>query len=138
MPRRAAATSIDMTGPFFTHDPRKTFRQNVRTLMIAVAREGEDDVKTQLASGKRDPISGGLGRTTDYVVGRAASVGHRPWEVTAVVSVNTSRLATEGAITVRAAASVVEAKTHAFRKTTGRIRRARSINRVELLKGINK
>jgi hypothetical protein len=133
-------TTIDLSGPFFTNDPRKTFRQNVRVLMAAVAAEGESDVKAQLRAGEsgRYPISHKVqpSHVSGHVVGRVRSLTGKPWAVTAVVSVNNSGFTKAQGIALMASAAWVESQVHAFRKTTGRIRRARALNTVELLKGI--
>lgn len=134
------ATSIDLKGPFFQKDPRKTFRQNARVLMDALAREGQEDVRVQMRQGQagRAPISADVrpARVADHVVGRTTSLKGRRWALTAVVSVQNSGLSESKAIALMAAASRVEAKTHAFRRTTGRIKRSRKINTAELMKGL--
>lgn len=134
------ATTIKLDGPFFQRDPAKTFRQNIRVLMKAVAEEGEADVRAQLRAGQdhRRPISRGVSpdRVADHVVGRVTSLSGRLWAVTAVVSVNNRGLTKVQGIALMAAASTLEGRTHAFRRTTGRIRRSRKVNTEELLKGI--
>jgi hypothetical protein len=129
---------IDVSGPFFQRDPRKTFRANVRVMMRRIEEEGEADVIQQqhVGEGSRAEISHGLGRVSQHVVGRVTSVTGRPWQVTAVVSVNNSGFSGAEGIALMAAASRVEAETHAFRRTTTRLRKARAINAAELLKGI--
>lgn len=135
------ATTIDLKGPFFTKQPGKTFRQNVRVMMAAVAAEGEADVQAQLRAGEgnRRRISHGVApdRVSGHAVGRVHSLGGNLWAVTAVISVNNSGLTPAQGIALMAAAAVVERQTHAFRRTTGRLRRARSVNTTELLKGID-
>jgi hypothetical protein len=133
-----AKTSIVLSGPFFTNDPRKTFRQNARVMLDRLSEEGEADVKLQMHAGQsgRAPIAVGGGRVADHVIGRVQSLRGRAWQVTAVVSVNNSGLSRAGGISLMAAAANVERETHAFRRTTSRLRRARAINAAELLKGI--
>lgn len=134
------ASNISKTGPFFTKDPAKTFRQNIRVMMDALAAEGEADVRGQLQAGEgsRYPLGGGIrpGRVSAHVKGRTHALTGKRWAVSAVVSVNASGLNARQAIKLQAAGSVVEAETHAFRRTRGRIARARAVNRAELLKGI--
>lgn len=131
-------TTIDRSGPFFTKDPGKTFRKNILTMMDAIAAEGEADVKAQLRSGNagRAPISAIGDHVSEHAVGRTRSLNGKRWEVTAVVSVNNSGLTRAEGISLMAAASLVERRTHAFRRTAQRLRRARGINVTELLKGI--
>jgi hypothetical protein len=136
--RRPAVTTIDLSGPFFKSDPVKTFRQNVRVLMDAVAAEGEQDVKAQLRAGNsgRAAIRRIGDHTSDHVIGRTRSLAGKRWALTAVVSVNNSGLSRAQGISLMAAASSVEGRVHAFRKTKNRIGRTRKTNLSELLKGI--
>lgn len=134
------ATTMNVKGPFFEHDPAKTFRQNIRVMLAAVAAEGRSDVIAQLEQGQagRLPIGSGVEpeRVSGHVVGRVASLGGKPWKVTAVVSVNNSGFTPKQGIALMAAGSVVERRTGAFKRTTGRIRRSKHVNVDELLKGI--
>lgn len=129
-------TTAKATGPFFDHDPARTFRQNARDMMEAVAREGVKDVTGRMA-GQRDPVSIGGGRVADRVIGFVDYRGRKPDSITAVVLVKRAGLPRAAAIALAAAGSEVESRTHAFRRTSGDIRRARAINQAELLKGIN-
>lgn len=132
-------TTIDTKGPFFTKDVRKTLRANIKDLMNAIAAEGEADVVAQLRSGEggRKPMRGiAPARVSGHVHGRTASLSGKPWQVTAVVSVNNSGFSRKQGITLMAAASKVEGQTHAFRRTTGRLRRSQKANTSELLKGL--
>lgn len=135
---RRAVTTIDLSGPFFQKDPAKTFRQNVRVMMDAVAAEGEADVKAQLVVGNADrlPISHIGDHVSEHVVGRTRSLRGKRWAVTAVVSVNNSGWTPRQGVALMAAASRVEGQVHAFRKTKNRIGRSRKTNMSELLKGI--
>lgn len=142
-PRNRTQSMIDVSGPFFTRDPELTFRQNVRVLMAAIASEGAEDVRQQLRQGEsgRAEISartafGSMGRVSHHIVGRVHNLRGRPWAVTAVVSVNNSRWTKQQGIALMAAASELEGRLHAFRKTTNRLRRGRAVNRAELLKGL--
>jgi hypothetical protein len=139
MMARKLVTTIDTSGPFFTHDPRKTFRGNIRLFMAAVADEGQRDVEAQLKSGQaeREPIR--LiqpNRVSGHVVGRTKSLTGKPWEVTAVISINNRGFTKKQGTRLMAAGSVLEHRIHAFRKTKNRLRRARAVNQVELLRGL--
>lgn len=127
-----------MDGPFFRTDPALTFRQNVRVMMDAIAAEGEKDVLAQLTAGNtgRAPISLIGGHTSDQVTGRTRALAGKRWAVTAVVSAHNPGLTRAEAISMRAAASRVESRVHAFRKTKNRIGRTKKTNMSELLKGI--
>ena len=138
MARTPITTTIDLSGPFFTKDPRRTFLQNVRDLMDVIAREGEADVKAQLRQGEpaRAPLSAGLSpaRVSGHVRGRVSSLSGRRWAYTAVVSVNNSGLSKKQGIALMAAAAVVERRTGAFKRTGTRLRKA--VKRADLTKGL--
>lgn len=133
------ATAIDLSGPFFKADPERTWRGNVRKFMAEVAELGEADVKAQLRQGepRRRPMRGITpSRLSGHVVGRTRSLGGKPWNVTAVVSINNSGLTQKQGITLMAAGSVVEGRSKVFKRTTSRLRRARKLNGAELMKGL--
>lgn len=138
MARSKPITTISFDGPFFRYDPVKTFRQNVREMMDAVAAEGEKDVVAQLRAGeaRRRPVTLNVGRVADHVRGRTRNLAGKRWAVTAVVSVNNRGWTPAQGMALMAAASRVEGQTHAFRKTKNRIGRSRKTNMAELLKGI--
>lgn len=138
MARTKITTTIDLSGPFFRSDPRRTFRQNIRVLMARVAEEGEADVKAQLRQGEgaRAPIFALGDRVSDHAIGRVTSLVGKRWAVSAVISVNNSGFTKKQGISLMAAASSVEKRTHAFRRTTTRLRKARAVNAAELLRGI--
>jgi hypothetical protein len=141
-------TTIDLSGPFFRADPARTFRQNVRVMMRAVAAEGESDVKAQMQAAGREGAA-----VRPYVRGRTSNLAGKPWAVSANVSVETSGLVKPAAVRIMAIAAGrhnartkagryigttlgVEGNTHAFRKTKNRIARSRKVNEAELLKGL--
>jgi hypothetical protein len=129
-----------LKGPFFEKDPGKTFRQNIRVMMDAVAAEGQADVRAQLQAGQgsRFPLGGGLrpGRVSGHVIGRTVSLVGKRWAVSAKISVNNRGLSPKQGVKLMAAASYLEGQTHAFRRTKGRIGRAKRVNAAELLKGL--
>jgi hypothetical protein len=131
-------TTIKMTGPFFEHDPKKTFRQNVRSMMDAISVEAERDVQAQMRVGEasRAPISLLGDRVADHVRSRTTNLAGHRWAVTAVVSVNNRNFGPSQGIALMAAAATVERDIGAFRKMTSRMRRARAVNQAELLKGL--
>jgi hypothetical protein len=138
VPRAKPITTITYDGPFFRNDPAKTFRQNIRGMMDAVAAEGERDVVAQLRAGEasRRPVSNNVGRVSEHVRGRTRSLAGKRWAVTAVVSVNNRGWSRAQGIALMAAAAGLERRVGAFRKTKNRIGRARKVNMAELLKGI--
>jgi hypothetical protein len=130
-------TSIRKDGPFFQADPAKTFATNVHDLMLAVAREGARDVIGQLRSGEggRKPISRLGDRVTDHVTGEMRSFPPGP-SYSATVFVANRGYSVREAVSLMAAASVLESRLHAFRKTAGRISRSRKVNMDGLFRGI--
>lgn len=135
MPPRTP-TTIDVSGPFFERDVHKTFYENARAMMEAMAAEGEADVKAQLAPGNRRPIRLLGDRVSDHVRGRVRSVAGKRWWLNAVVSVNNIGFNRPEGISLMAAAGTVERETGAFRRTSSRLGRARAVNRAELTKGL--
>ncbi len=137
--RPGIATSIDLGGPFFRNDPGKTFRQNVQALMEDIATEGEADVKAQLRQGEssRAPLRYVQpDRVAAHVVGRTQSLRGRQWQLNAVISVNNTGLTARQGISLMAAASELERRSHVFRRTSTRLRKVNKLNAAELLKGI--
>lgn len=132
------ATTIDLSGPFFTKDVTKTLNENIVLMLEAVAEEGELDVRDQLVATQegRLPISRLGDRVSDHVRGRVVSLASKHWQRTAVISVNNSGFGPYEGRSLMAAASKVEGATHAFRRTTSRLKRARAVNRAELMKGL--
>lgn len=75
----------ETSGPFFTKDPRKTFRQNARVMLEAIAEEGEKAVQARApyyTGDKGDPNA----HIRDFIRGRVRSLKGKPWALTAVVS----------------------------------------------------
>jgi hypothetical protein len=85
-PRNRLMT-YELDGPFFTRDPEKTYRQNIRTLMDRMADLGEAEVRARLAPG---PSAASAGR---YIRGRTRSIktGER-WATYMVVSASNPAL----------------------------------------------
>lgn len=133
------ATSLDLSGPFFRVDPRKTFRANARAMLQAIAEEAAKDIQTQMQAGEagRAFIRVGGGRVSAQVQGYASGVrSGNKWALTSRVHILNSGLSKSRAISLHAAAARIEARSHPFRRTAGRMRRAKAINRAELLKGL--
>ena len=137
MARTTFRTSITKHGPFFRRDPARTFRENAHDMMEAVARVGAEDVIGQLRSGEsgRAPIKRLGDRVSDHVAGELRRRPHGP-NYTATVFVRNRGFTRKEAVSLMAAASSLESRVHAFRKTAGRISRDRGVNIDELLDGI--
>lgn len=126
---------VDFTGPFFERDPKKTLRQNIRTMLGALSEEMETDVKAQM-DGKAGSIPSWTGWSRNHVVGRVESLSGKSWALTAVVSSNTAGMGRDDAIRTRAAAASIEARFHPFRRTTSRAKRARAVIVANLTAGM--
>lgn len=132
-------TSVELSGPFFEYDPAKRLGENIETMMAAIAREGEEDVQSRVASAgyAGGPFYRGIR-------GRVRSMTGRRWYRTAVVSqtyvypwgVHGSRgFSGRGEAEYRG--GKLEARHKFFRKTTTRLRKARAVNYAELARGLN-
>jgi hypothetical protein len=139
MARSKLSSQISLEGPFFRVNPGKTFRQNVRVLMDRISEEGEADVQQMLRSGEgsRAPLRDmSPNRVSGHVVGRTSNLAGKRWAVTAVVSINNRGLSRAQGIRLMAAASRLEGRLHVFRRSSARMRKARALNKAELLKGL--
>jgi len=140
MARKPMYTTISRDGPFFARNPGKTFRANARSMMRAIAIEGQVDIIQQLLSGDsgRAPIR----QLGDHVSAHvAAGVPYTPGKSqTGQIKVNVyvpnfGYSKREGQ-SLMAAYSRVERQTKAFSRTTRRLRSAKKLNVAELLRGI--
>lgn len=80
-------TKVELSGPFFRADPKKTWRQNVRAMMRAIAEEGERSVRNAVTF-ERGPEPYHI---ADDITGRVESLGGKPWALNAVVSIPNAR-----------------------------------------------
>jgi hypothetical protein len=143
MARKPLTTTIDRSGPFFTNNPGKTFRQNARSMMRAIAIEGQTDVIAQLlvTQSGRDQISVASVQPRRVAGHVAAGVPYTPdrsktGQIRANVYVPNFGMSKKEAQSLMAAYSRVEGETGAFKRTTTRLRQAKAVNRAELLKGL--
>ena len=128
-----AATTIDLSGPFFEADPSKRLFANIRIMLEAIAKEGEADVRAQFPVGGIGDPHPGLGQSG--VIGRVVSLSGKPWRVTAVISEqHVYPWANGGQKQYRGGR--LEARRHMFRTTKGRISHSRAVNMAELTKGL--
>lgn len=126
---------VDFTGPFFTRDPKRTIRQNIRDMLDRLAAEMESDVQGQMEN-RAGSMPGWTGWTRDHVVGRTESLGGKRWGLTAVVSANTNHMDRDEAIRTKAAAATIERRWHPFRRTTSAARRSRAVIGANLTEGL--
>lgn len=122
-------TTIDVSGPFFQGDPAKKLAANIQTMLEAVAKEGEADVKAQAAG---HMYTGAFFRG---IQGRVHSLGGKHWRVTAVVS-QTHVYPWPNGGQAQYRGGKLEARYHMFRTTASRLRRSSAVNRAELTKGM--
>lgn len=125
-------TTIKRTGPFFTHDPAKTFRANADVLMEAIAREGEADVQAQTSAFKHPS-----GAFREGVQGRTHRLDGAPFKHPGVVVSQTHVYPWKSGAPKQYRGGRAEAVYHMFRRTRGRIRAVNKLNAAELLKGLN-
>lgn len=100
---RRSGYAIELEGPFFERDPRRTFRANARRLMERAAQVGEAEVKRRIAGSPRR--TAGPSFSARFIRGRIKSLSGKPWQVTMVVSADTTPLDGPGARRVQAALS---------------------------------
>ena len=133
----ALTSKVELRGNFFTRDPGKTLRQNVRDMLEALAVEMEREVKGIVASHAGDmprysgwSYSRTIGRVTSKETGKH-------WGTWAVVSANTEDLDKRDAIRTKAAAATIERRWHPYRRVKGGVYRARALITADLTKGLD-
>lgn len=134
---RPVAITWEVRGPFFQGDAGRKFRENIQAWLEQIAEEGEDVVRAALSagSGSRATIRRIPGdRVAEHVHGRVRSLTGKHWLANAVISVNNSGLSAPAGISLMAAASNLEGRLHAFRRTASALRS--SIRRANLTKGL--
>jgi len=138
MTKTTVTAHVDLSGPLFQRDPGKTLRGNIRKMMAGVAAEGERIVRENLRAGQagRAPISALGDRVADHAIGRVTSLTGKHWMATAVVSVNNSGFSPKQGISLMAAASSVEGRSHAFRALYRDLQRSRAVARANLTEGL--
>lgn len=124
-----------LSGPFFENQPSKTFRQNVRAMLDALAEEAEKDIRSQI-SGKAGSMPAYTGATYDRVIGRTSSLTGRRWALSAVVSVNTDGMDRVRAIRHKASGASIERRWHPFRRTATAMRASRAVISANLTAGL--
>lgn len=126
-PTLALKTTIRFEGGFFEKDPAATVRQNIRSMLAALVKEGAEDVRDHY------PVETGAGRAG--VVGRVASQTGKPWFLHGVIS-ETHPYHWAGGGAKRYLGGKSEAKYHMFRRTASRVRAMRAVISADLAKGL--
>lgn len=119
--------SIDLSGPLFTRDPKKTVRQNIRRMLEGLAQEGERTVQSQF------PVYTGAGRAG--VRGRVASLGGKPWHLNAVVS-QTHVYDWPNGGSAQYRGGKLERRIGMFRRTASAMRRSRAVLGANLVRDL--
>lgn len=128
----------ELRGPFFRADPAATFRQNCRTLLEGIVTEGAEDMRAAYRSNStgRRLVRGTGDRVADHVRGRIRSLGGRPWALTGVASVSPAGLSRDAGVSLLAAASRLETRHKATKRSAARARRSGRAAMRNLLDGI--
>lgn len=125
----------DFSGPFFTKNPGKTVRANIRDLMDSLARESEDQLKEAIG-GLESSMKHPTGWTREHIVGRTSSLTGSRWGLHMVISANTNHMTRHDAIRTKAAAAGIERRWHPFRKLASALRSSARIGRFDITKGL--
>lgn len=127
-------TTVTLSGPFFSNDPKRLFDDNVVDMLEGVAAEQEREVRAQIAS-HAGQMPHYTGWSAEHVVGRVESLQGHQWHRHAVVSESIEGMSRKAAIRTRAAAAGIEGRWHPYRRVASATRRA--IRDADLTKGMN-
>lgn len=141
MPRQGKyGAKVTYSGPIFEKDVKKTFRQNARVMLLQVAEDGEQLVRSELSAhrGAEAP------HISDHIEGRVKSLSGKPWQLTSVV---TSQLhmtlpGHKGYMTfletgMKGARQTTFRGLYVFRRVGSAIKRTRRAQQADLTKGLN-
>jgi hypothetical protein len=129
------SSKITLEGPFFTKDPGKTLRANVRDLMEALAEWGEAEVRNAItANAGSMPYYDGW--SWAHTRGRVESVEGKQWGTWARVSAYTGDLDATDARKTKAAAATIERRWRPYRRVKSAVYRARPLLTADLTKGL--
>ncbi len=135
-PRYVNVTArVTLDGAFFTRDPGKTLRANVRDMLEGLAAEMEREVKGIIA-GAAGSMPGYTGWSYEHTIGRVESYSGKQWGTWAVVSANTEGMSKADAIRTKAAAATIERRFHPYRRVKGGVYRLRPVLQANLTKGM--
>lgn len=125
---------VELSGDFFTHDPGKTLRANVRDMMDAIAAWMEIEAKAGVAA-VAGSMPSSTGYTREHVVGYTTSgkTGKR-WGTWAAVGLPTNGMDARQARRTKAAGASVEKRFHPFRRVKSGVYRSRPIIQANLAK----
>ncbi len=140
MARSKYGARVEYSGPIFTKDVRKTFRQNARVMLLQIAEDGADMVKQEL-SGHRGAEAPHI---ADHIEGRVKSLSGKPWQLTAAASSQLHMLLPghKGYMTfletgIKGGKATAFRGIYAFRRVGTAIKRTRRASQADLTKGLN-
>ncbi len=132
----SVTTKVTLAGPFFTKDPGKTLRANVKDMNDQLAEWMEGEVRGLIESAAGSmPFYTGWSR--DHTIGRTSSLGGKRWGTWAVVSANTAGMDAKDAIRTKAAAATIERRFHPYRRVKSGVYRSRALLTADLTKGLD-
>lgn len=127
----------NLSGPFFTLDVALRTSHNIRNMLEALAKEGEQAVKAEIGLHSRS------GFTASGVVGRVHAIDGNPWWLHAVISQqnefpwrNKGQRGFDGRTEAVYRGGRLEAKYHAFRRVTTALRASRAAIKANLTAGL--
>lgn len=135
-PSVSLTSKIELSGSFFTHDPVKSYRANIRDMLEALSVELEGQVKGEIEAHQGEmPRWSGWSRdhTKGYVIG---AVSGRRWQYWAAAAAYTAGMDTKDARRTKAAAATIEKRWHPYRRVKAGVYRARALISADLAKGL--
>lgn len=129
-------SKVTLDGNFFSKDPAKTVRENIRDMLDALSGEMEREVRGQMTS-RASAMPGWTGWTRDHVEGYTTSTrtGKR-WQLWAAVGTVTNGMSATDAKRTKAAAATIERRWHPFRRVKSGVYRARAVISADLSEGL--
>lgn len=114
--------TVRFEGPFFgTPDPGRTVRQNIRSMIAAIVKEGEADVQDHYPTLTGRGRAGVRGRVLTDLKGVISETFIYPWAGNSAGNYRGGK---------------TEAKYHMFRRTASRIRSFRAVIGADLTRGL--
>lgn len=126
----------ELSGNFFTHDPRKTLYANLRDMLDTAAGEMEDEAR-RVIDANQGAMRYWTGWTAEHTVGytTSAKTGKR-WTSWAAVGLPTAGMSRKDAIRTKAAAASIERRFHPFRQVKQGLYRSKALLTANLTKGL--
>jgi len=130
------SAKVELAGNFFTRDPGKTLRGNVRDMLDALAAWMEAEVRSEI-TGHAGAMLRYTGWSYDHTLGYTTSgkTGKR-WGTWAAVGAVTAGMGKQDAIRTKAAAASIEKRFHPYRRVKSGIYRSRPIIQANLARGL--